>query len=391
MLDEGTESRSSLEIGEELDRLGANLRSGAGLDSATVSLSVLKENLGPSLDVFADVVLNPSFPEADFARLKRQRLATIQQEKARPMSIALRLLPGLIFGKDHAYGAPLTGSGDEASTEKMSRDDLRSFHKTWFQPQNATLTIVGDTSVKEIVPMLESKLGGWKKTGEVPTKNITRVDDPEKRVVYLVDKPHAQQSVIIAGLPALPKDNPDEIAIETMNAILGGTFTSRINMNLREDKHWAYGARSMVFDAKGQRLFLAYAPVQTDKTKESIQEMDKELRWILGDKPATAEELTKAKDNQTLRLPGRFETKRALQGALREMVVYGRPADYYETYPDKVRALDLDQIQKAAAKVVKPDRLIWIVVGDLTEIAKGVDELGFGEVRRMSPDGELLN
>jgi len=391
MLDEGTEGRTSLEIGEELDRLGANLRSGAGLDSATVSLSALKENLEASLDVFADVVLNPSFPEADFERLKRQRLATIQQEKARPMSIALRLLPGLIFGEDHAYGAPLTGSGDEASTEKMSREDLQKFHDTWIQPQNATLTIVGDTSLEEIVPMLESKLGGWKKTGEVPTKNIAHVDDPEKRIVYLVDKPHAQQSVIIAGIPALPKDNPDEIAIETMNAILGGTFTSRINMNLREDKHWAYGARSMVFDAKGQRLFLAYAPVQTDKTKESIQEMDKELRWILADKPATDEELTKAKNNQTLRLPGRFETKRALQGALREMVVYGRPADYYETYPDKVEALDLDQIQKAAVTVVKPDRLIWIVVGDLGEIAKGIDELGFGEIRRMSPDGELLN
>ena len=259
------------------------------------------------------------------------------------------------------------------------------------QPSNATLIITGDTTLQEIVPKLEAKLGGWKSQAKPPVKNLTEVSFPSKRVVYLVDRPDAMQSVIIAGLPAPPTNNPDEIAIETMNTILGGSFTSRINMNLREDKHWAYGARSMMHDAKGQRLFFAYAPVQSDKTKESMVEIDKELRGILGGRPPTAEELDKAQKGQTLRLPGRFETKRALGGALEEMTVYGLPEDYYETYASKVNALDLEKITAAAKQIVRPDQMVWIVVGDQAKIQKGIDELGFGEIHRMSPDGDILD
>jgi zinc protease len=176
-----------------------------------------------------------------------------------------------------------------------------------------------------------------------------------------------------------------------MNTILGGAFTSRINMNLREDKHWSYGARSVLMDAKGQRIFIAYASVQSDKTKESIVEMDKELRGILGDNPPTAAELDKAQKSQTLRLPGRFETKHVVADALREITIFGLPEDYYETYADRVNALGLDEISAAAKKIVRPDNMIWIVVGDQAKIQKGIDELGLGEIHRMSPDGDILN
>jgi zinc protease len=391
MIDEGAGNRSALEINDDLDLLGANLSTGAGMDSCSIRLSALKTKVDESLAIFADVLLHPTFPGAELDRLKRQRLATIQQEKTNPFAIAYRLLPALVYGKDHAYGQPLTGSGTEESAKAMTREDLVKFHQTWFQPGNGTLAIVGDTTLAEVKPLLEKHLAAWRKSGEVPVKNVADVEPPAKRVIYLVDKPAAQQSVIIAGLPTLPKDNPDEVAIETMNAILGGSFTSRLNMNLREDKHWSYGARTMVFDTKGPRPFLAVAPVQTDKTKESLIEMDKEMRAILGDAPPKADELAKAQDNLTLRLPGRFETKRALLGAIQEMIVYGLPESYYETYPEQVRALDLAEVAAAAKKVVLPDNLVWIVVGDRSKIAPGIDELGWGQVRQLSPDGEILN
>jgi zinc protease len=391
MIDEGTKTRSALQISDDLDLIGANLTTGAGMDSCSLRLSALTTKLDESLEILADVLLNPTFPEQELERLKRQRLATIQQEKTNPAMIAYRLIPGLIYGKDHAYGQPLTGSGTEASTKAMTREDLVRFHGSWFQPGNATVIVVGDTTLAAVKPLLEKHLGGWKATGEVPKKNIAATSPPAKRVIYMVDKPGAQQSVIIAGLPTIPKDNPNEVAIETLNTILGGAFTSRINMNLREDKHWSYGARTMVFDTKGPRPFLTVAPVQTDKTKESLVEIDKEMRAILAGSPPRPDELAKAQDNLTLRLPGRFETKRALISAIQEMIIYGLPESYYETYPEQVRALDVASVAAAAKKLVLPDNLVWIVVGDKSKIAAGIDELGWGEVRQLSPDGEVLN
>jgi zinc protease len=389
MLDEGTRTRSSLEISEALDRLGANLGTSSSVDSSMVSLSALKENLDASLEIYADVILNPSFPDADFQRLKRQRLAGIQQEKSSPGATAMRLLPGLIYGKDHAYGNPLTGSGTEESVGAMTRQDLERFHRTWFQPNAATLVVVGDTNLAEITPRLESRFSGWKSGDAPPAKNIAAVGVPEKRVVYLVDKPGAAQSVIIAGLPTAPAGSPDDIAITAMNSILGGTFTSRINMNLREDKHWSYGARSVLPDARGPRLFYGFAPVQTDKTKESIVELEKEFRDILGPRTATPEELQKSKQQRTLSLPGRFETKGSLRSAIRDNVIFGRPDDYFETLADKVNALELTDIQAAAEKVVKPSHMVWIVIGDLAKFEAGIRELGFDEVKRMDADGNL--
>jgi zinc protease len=322
---------------------------------------------------------------------KQRRMAQIGQEKAQPVATAQRVVPILLYGRDHAYGNPLTGSGTADSVSKLTREDLAKFHRAWFQPGNATLVIAGDTTLAEITPKLEAKLGAWKNHEAPPRKNLAEVPFPQKRVVYLVDRPDAMQSVIIAGLPAPPTNNPNEIAIEAMNTILGGAFTSRINMNLREDKHWSYGARSMMYDAKGQRMFFAYAPVQSDKTKESMVELDKELRGILGGNPPAPEELDKAQKNLTLQLPGRFETKRALEGALQDIVVFGLPEDYFETYADKVNALALEKVAAAAKQIVRPDQMVWIVVGDQAKIQKGIDELGFGEIHRMSTDGEILD
>lgn len=388
MLDEGTEKRSALEISEELDMLGARLGAGATLDVCTVSLSALKENLEPSLDIYVDVILNPVFPVDDLNRLKKQRLAAIEQEKANPVSMALRVLPKLLYGEDHAYSNPLTGSGTAASTKEMSRQDLVNFHRTWFQPGNATMVVVGDITLDEAKTLLEGRLAPWRSGAEIPRKNIGDVSLPPVSKVYVIDKPDAIQSFIMAGHLAPPTNNPDEIPIETMNTILGGTFTSRINMNLREDKHWSYGARSFLWDARGQRMFVAYASVQTDKTRESMVELDREIREILASRPPTQEELRKAQDSQTLRLPGRFETMGAVAAAIVRMIQFGIPEDYYEVYPDRVRALQREDVVEAARKILRPDNLTWLVVGDRNKVEKGIRELGFGEVEMIDLEGE---
>lgn len=387
MLDEGTAKRSALEISEELALLGAELSSGADLDTSMVSLSALRENLDDSLAIFADVVLNPVFPPNELDRLRAQYLALVRQEKTRPTSMALRVLPKLIYGEGHAYAQPLTGSGTEDSIRAITRADLQQYHDTWFRPNNATLLVVGDITTAEITAKLEELFKTWE-PADVPVKNIDTVERRAQNAVYIVDKPGAEQSIIFAGEVAPPKSNPDEIAIQVMNDILGGNFSSRINMNLREDKSWSYGARSMIMDAEGQRPFLVYAPVQTDKTSESMREILAELTAINGDRPPTEDELARAKSSKTLSLPGRWETNRAVLRSMGEIVRFGLADDYWDTYADEVNALGIDDIARAASEVVAPDDLVWVVVGDREKIESGIIELGLGDTRIIDADGE---
>jgi zinc protease len=386
MLDEGTARRDALQISDELASLGATLSTIAYLDSCSVGLSTLTSAVDRALDIYADVILNPSFPEADFKRLQKQTVALIQREKTEPVNMALRVFPRILYGSEHAYGNPLTGSGTEESVAKLTRGELQKFHKTWFKANNATLIIVGDTTLAEITPRLDKLFGGWK-PGDVPMKNIDTVEHKKKSAIYLVDRTGSIQSIIFAGHIAPPEANPDEIAIETMKNILGGTFTSRVNMNLREEKHWAYGAGVFIASAKGQRPFIAYAPVQADKTKESMVELDKELRGILGQRPITEDELTTAQKNQTLKLPGSWETDGAVVSSIGEIVRFGLPDDYFTTYPEKVRALQLNDLIRAADKVVHPDQLLWVVVGDRLKIELAIRELGWGEITLLDADG----
>jgi zinc protease len=389
MLDEGTQTRDALQISEELALLGANLGTGSNLDMSSVTLSALKENLEASLELFADVILNPAFPGEELERLRKQRLARIQQEKAQPFQMALRVLPYLFYGEGHAYATPFTGSGTEESVAKMLRDDLTKFHQAWFKPNHATLIVVGDTTLDEIVPKLEGRFAGWA-PGDIPRKDISEVAHREKPTVYLMDRPGALQSVIFAGHLAPPRANPQEEAIETMNMVLGGNFISRMNMNLREDKHWAYFARTFIVDARGQRPFFAITPVQTDKTKESVAEVLKELKGILGEIPVTEDEVSRAKAAQTLTLPGRWEAMSAVMSSVAEIVRFGLPDDYYQTYADSIRAVGLGAVETAADTVVHPGNLVWVVVGDREKIESTIRELGIGEIQVLNPDGTVM-
>jgi zinc protease len=386
MLDEGTKTRDAIAISTDLARLGATIGSGSNLDTSTVALSALKSSLDASLDLYADVILNPAFPKSDFERLQKQQLAQIQREKANPIQMALRIFPSLLYGKDHAYGVPFTGSGTEAAVAKLTRDDLAKFHQTWFKPNNATLIVVGDTTLGEIKGKLEAKLASWK-SGDVPKKNISQVALAPKQRVYLIDKPGAIQSTILAGSVAPPKANPIEPAIEAMNTVLGGAFISRLNMNLREDKHWSYGASTFIQDARGQRPFIAYAPVQSDKTKESLQEMRKEFRDIAKDRVVTADEVAMAKANLTLTLPGTWETSNQVSGALSEIIRFDLPQDYWSQYPGKINALVVNDLNKAAVDVVHPDNMTWLIVGDVATIEKSIRDMNLGEVVILDVDG----
>lgn len=389
MIDEGTKRRTALQISEELSLLGATLGTGSDLDVSYVSLSALKNKLDESLDIFADVILNPSFPIEDLNRLKSQTIAAIQREKVTPTSMALRVFPKILYGENHAYGNPMTGSGTEESISKITREDLIKFHQTWFKPNNSTLVVVGDITLDQLLPKLEKLFENWK-PGTVPIKNISDVNHKDKSMVYIIDRPGSIQSLIFAGHIAPPTNDPDDIAIEMLNTIFGGAFTSRINMNLREDKHWSYGASSFLMGARGQRPFVVYASVQTDKTKESMVEVKKELEQILITKPPTEEELNKNKQNEILALPGSWETMRSVLGPIVSIVKYKLPDDYYQTYPEKLRSLNLNDINRAAKKVLRPDKLVWVIVGDRSKIEQGIRELNFGEIHSIDADGNLI-
>ncbi|HEY6988684.1 MAG TPA: pitrilysin family protein [Bryobacteraceae bacterium] len=379
LLTGGTARRSALEISDELQMLGAQLTSGCNLDMSTVFLSSLKDTLDDALDLFADVILGSVFPQADFERQRQLQLAAIANEKVTPLHMALRAFPPILYGPQHAYGVPLTGTGTEQSVEQMSREDMVRFHTAWFKPNNATLIVVGDTTATEIKPKLEKLFAAWS-SGEVPVKRLNTVPRPKRPVIYLVDKPGAQQSVVLAGTLANPPKVENEIELETMNNIFGGTFGGRLNMNLREDKHWSYGAGSLLQGARAQRLFLAYSSVQADKTADTIAEILGEMKGMLGARPVTSEELEKAKQQQIFELPGSHETMNAVGNLFGDLLQLGLPLNFYDTYVSHVSALTTANIEAAAKSLLDPVNMIWMVVGDRAVVEPALCALELGEI-----------
>ena len=390
LLTNGTKKRSALEISDETQLLGAVLNAGSNLDFSSVHLSALKVNLDASLDLFGDVILNPAFPQADFKRQQALQLASIENEKATPVQMALRVMPPILYGHDHAYGVPLTGSGTKESVSNLTRDDVEKFHNTWFHPNNSTLIVVGDTTMPEIKPKLEKVFADWK-PGQPPAKNLARVESRQKPQIYVIDKPGAAQSLIITGGVAPEPNAAQEIPFETMNNALGGTFSGRINMNLREEKHWSYGARTILYGARGQRPYFAYASVQSDKTKESVAEIQKEFHDVIGQRPITDQELERVKTQQILELAGSRETMSAVGGAIGELLEYRLPDDYWDTYASKVQALRPADIHDAAKSLIHPEQMIWIVVGDRSKIEDGLRSLNIGEIQHIDADGKPIS
>ncbi|MFN5366308.1 MAG: M16 family metallopeptidase [Bacteroidota bacterium] len=389
MLDEGTKSLNSLQINERLQLLGASLGTSSDLDNSYVSLNALKQSLDQSLDLMADVVLNPSFPDADFKRLQTQQISGIQNEKKSPQSMVMRVMPALLYGEGHPYAMPMSGSGEENSVNSITLDDIRGFHGRWLRPNNATFVVTGDISIEELVARLEKRFGGWQKA-DVPKKNIPEVKTAATtNKIFLIDRPESQQSVILAGYLTKPYGQMDEVALEQMNNVLGGDFTSRINMNIREDKHWSYGTRSFIRNTRGQRPFLVSAPVQTDKTKESIQEIAKELNMFVGDKQITQAEFDKTRQNTVLSMSGQWETNSAVTGSLLDVVRYNLPDDYWKKYSARIQSLELKDVQSLAKSMVQPGNVGWFMAADASKVKSGLSELGM-EVIQIDTNGKVV-
>jgi len=388
MMDESTRTRSAMEITEEAETLGAEITTASDLDTSRVSLSALTENLAPSIALYADVTRNPAFTADEMERLRIRWLARIEQEKNRPVSVALRTLPPLIYGDGHAYGIPFTGSGTVKSINELGRDDLVEFYSDWIRPDNATLFVVGDTTLNQVMPMLEDSFGDWKAPrSPVPQKNIGEVSMPERGRVIIIDQPDSPQSLILAAHLAPPTGVENNIDILMMNDIIGGEFSARVNQNLRVDKHWSYGAFTLLRDARGQRPWIVYAPVQSDKTAESVSELMNEFNRFLDADPASAEELTRVFRSSAFSLPGQYETSAAVLGALQANDRFSRPDDYVETLKARYQAVSLENIQGAAEQVLHPDRITWVIVGDRSQIEDGLRELGIAELEFMNSDG----
>lgn len=391
MLDEGTTTLDSLAIARQRENLGAILVTGCNLDTCSASLNALKSQLDPSLQLFTDVLRNPAFRDADITRIRGQWLAGIAQEKTEPTGLALRALPPLLYGAGHAYAIPFTGSGTPESIQSLDADDLRAFTRDFLRPDNAKILVAGDTTLAEIVPKLDAAFGNWKASATpIPKKNLGLVALQEKPRVFLLDRPGSQQSLILAGSIAPSTKAANNLEIKTMNSAFGGVFTSRLNLNLRDAKHWSYGAGSFISDAIGQRPLMLYAPVQTDKTAESVSEILREAQDLIGPKPLTDIEILKVKNSDVRSLPGAFESTGAVLGSMKNIVIYGRPDDYVQTLKQRIEAQKDSDIVAAAKEIVRPQALTWVIVGDLSKIEKSVRALKLGDVKVIDADGKIV-
>lgn len=385
LLDEGTRTRTGEQLVDALADIGATLQSGGGGETGRVSLSALKSTLPEALGIYADVVMNPAFAQSDLDRLKGQARAGIASSKQDPARIAGRISSTLLFGIGHPYGRLVS----EADVDALSRKDVTAFYTRWFHPNNATLVVTGDTDLAEIRPLVEAAFGKWA-PGDVPEVLVPKSAGPERSMVYLVDKPGAPQTVIRAALVAPPRNEGDAIARQALNAVLGGSFTSRLNMKLREEKGWAYGAGSGIDGGTGSQVFAARASVQADRTAESMVEMAKLLADIASTLPVNADELAAARDEMSLGLAGDWSTSTGIGRYLTDQEVHGLPDDYYPRYPGSVAALTPDAIQKEAFALFYKRPLVWIVVGDLAKIEESIRALALGDVGVIDADGRAV-
>ncbi len=388
MLDEGTKNRDAFQISDELDMLGTSLYTGSNLDMSFVNMTALKQNFDSSMDLFADVILNPLFSEKEMQRLKMEQVDDIKREKNIPFQMALRVFPKLIYGEGHAYSLPFTGSGYENTVSEITKEDLNRFYSTWIHPNNATLIVVGDITMSELTSKLEELFKKWK-SKDVPVKNIATVK-PNAGKIYLIDRPGSIQSIVLAGHVADPYGSVNEKAFKLANNILGGEFTSRINMNIREDKGWSYGAFGFLIDTKGQRPYLSFAPVQSDKTSATMIELKKEISEFVTTNKATEKEFEKTKNNEVLSLPGIWETMNSVRNSIGNINRYNLPLNYYQNYSKDIKSIDLKEVQEVASEIIHPENISWIIVGDVNQIKEQVKELNYGEIIIIDGDGNPL-
>ncbi len=388
LLTEGTGTRDSLKLAGELSEIGATMGAASGLEETSLSISTLTRHEAKALDLFVDVLTHPTFPAKDMERIRRQRLAGLASRRDSATRIASVVFPKLLYGSDHPYGRIDT----TASVKGISRDDVEEQYKKIFVPNNAALIVVGDTKPDVIVAKLEEALHDWK-AGDAPEIEYPEPPSaPKNMTVYLVNRPAAAQSVLTVGQVGVPRMTPDYFALLVLNGALGGQFSSRINLNLREDKGYTYGARSSFAFRQGPGPFQAGGSVQTAVTKEALAELVKELKEITGSRPLSDDELGFAKDRLIKGFPSRFETTMGQAGALSELVQFHLPDDYFTTYQTKIQGVIQDDVARAAQKYLDPDHMTILVVGDRKVIEPKLKELPYAStIHQLDPEGNPVS
>nr|WP_309547076.1 pitrilysin family protein [Sphingomonas sp. SUN039] len=379
LLDEGTASLNSTQIAETQERLGATLSSGGSLDRSQVGLYALTANLAPSLDLLADVVRNPAFDPKEVERLRNEQLARIAASLSQPAGIANTILPGKLYGDAYPYARPFGGAGTVATVKGLTRDDVVRFQRDWLVPDNAAIYIVGDTTMAQIKPLLEARFGNWPSNRMARPKKDFSATIPAAAAtkIYLADRPQSPQSVILAGqvLDMTGKD-PARTLLDQANDVLGGAFLSRLNMDLRETKGWSYGVGSSVRGFENRVPYIISAPVQSDRTGESVQALLDDVKAFLTTKGVTPDELTRTANGSIRELPGSFETSAAVMGGLMTIVQLGRPDTYYTTLADKYRSMTAADLDRAARSAIDANKFAIVVVGDAAKVKPQLEKLG---------------
>ena len=385
MLDEGAGKYSALDLADAVEFLGASLTTASTFDSSLINLHTPASKLDQALPLLADVVLRPTFPQNEIDRIRKERLAALLQARDNPASVAAAGFARLVYGAGHRYGTPTMGT--ESSNSGITAEDMRAFYAANYQPQNAGLIVVGDITPESVVPKLQQALGAWKNAAPVSKPVLASVTQPAARQLYLIDKPGAAQSQIRIGGIGVPRLTPDYYVLDVLNTMLGGSFSSRLNQNLREEHGYSYGAGS-VFDMRAAAgPFYATAGVQTDKTVESLTEFFKELDGMA--KSGPADELTRVRNLLALGFPGEFETTSNMAAKLRELFVYGLEDSFFGEYVPKIQAVSTAEIERASKQYITSDRFAVVVVGDLSKIEKPIRDANFGPVRIVSMDEVL--
>ena len=384
LMDEGTTNLDSTELAIAKERLGANLYTSANADTTSVGLDAMSPNLAPSLELMADYVRNPAFDPREMERVRAQQLTRIENELNNPGAIAQRAIAPILFGDEHPYGIPPSGTGSAAVVESLTAQEVRDFHQTWLRPDLARVFVVGDTTLAEATRLLEASFGNWQAPSTpAPEKSFdAAIPAPEQRIV-LIDRPNSPQSIIVAGRVLEQKGTDDLILLNSANEVFGGGFLSRINMNLRETKGWSYGVQSWVSQPLDRSSFMIYAPVQADRTADSIVELRNDLSAYTSDKGVTAEELTRLINGNVRELPGQFETSGDVLGGMVNIITYGRPDDYYETLAARYQGLSVEQLDAQARANLLGDDLVFVIVGDASVVEPQLEAVGLPvEVRR---------
>lgn len=377
LLDEGTTTRNSEQLAAEQERLGATITVVASMDRSTANLTTVTTNLQSSLTLLSDVVRNPAFTPSEVERLRAQRLAGIAGELTQPQGLAARALPPLIYGPESPYGRPLTGSGSVASITALTRDDLVAEHDAWIRPDNATIFVVSDQPLSAVTPQLEAAFGDWRAPSAAKgTKSFTAPLPATSARVVLVDRPQSPQSLIYGGQVLPVSGTDDTLTLVTANTILGSDFLSRINADLRETKGWSYGVNGQVNIFEHQTPYIVNAPVQANRTGESIAALIAQYDRFLESEGVTEAELRRAVDGRTRSLAGGFETSAQILNALRTNAIYDRPDDYQETIASRTRAMTAAQMDAAARAAIDPSKFVWVVVGDASVVRPQLDALG---------------